>query len=782
MYLAILIPAVRFGDSIGRALFVAAIVVSIYALIRYRRALATRTRRVRVSLLILRGASLTFLALVLGNVQVDRSVVASARALVVQLSGAESDANAKNGTAGSMAVARAKLVDALNARRIAVTNAEDTDSQPAKNVTPIVAVLVSDGAVAADDAERAIVGARAASGGAPVFALATWANNESPLVALDRVAVSQGAIRGVPLLISCTLHGRGLVGRESLVTISDGSQVRASARLLWKEADQREMVAMQVVPKAAGWTSFVARVEAANGERPETLTREFAVFAEERRSRVLFFEGEPTWEAKFIRRALDESGLFDVDYFAQVSRAATAGVSEEQGTVPNEPDTGGESTSRNSDKGTSPEARLRALLNDVERLNAYDCIIVGATPNAMISKADAGRLQTWVERRGGGLIVLGGNSFSGSVVSSNGSLNAMLPANIDQKGFASQSQVQAKGMPVESERSRNLNDLTPTEAGAGGALRGYLDSREGNRSTNPVLTGQGLRLGEVRAGAVVLAVSGRPNESGTGDSGSALVAATRYGAGRVLLFAPSDSWRMRTNASEGQETSGAFDALWQGLVLWTSANARVPIELVLSNDSPGFGAIVSAEFHARNNAFNPIRIAKMNARVQNVKDESSAQQQPTLENGSSLEATTASNALSPDVYFTPSESDPNIWRAQFTAPARGKYLLMVEYEADGHQGQIEKRFAVFAPPAYEAGAAGDTLRRAARERGGDLYLVDDVDKLAENIASLSATTRRERSIVELRKWWPLALIIPLLLSGEWLLLKMSERRVDESES
>ena len=83
---------------------------------------------------------------------------------------------------------------------------------------------------------------------------------------------------------------------------------------------------LEVVPKIAGWTDYVARIEPAGGEDAALLTRSLTLYTEERRMRVLFFEGEPTWEAKFIRRALEQSGLFELDYFAQVSRAATLGA------------------------------------------------------------------------------------------------------------------------------------------------------------------------------------------------------------------------------------------------------------------------------------------------------------------------------------------------------------------------------------------------------------------------------------------------------------------------
>jgi hypothetical protein len=523
-------------------------------------------------------------------------------------------------------------------------------------------------------------------------------------------------------------------------------------------------VTVSLVPKVAGWINYSAKVEAAGNEDESLRMRAFSVYAEERRMKVLFFESEPTWEAKFIRRALEQSGLFDVDYSAQVSRAATVGLSQDAA-AESEPDGDAQppktaGAKKQGGTNSSPEAKLRATLRSAAELNAYDCVIVGATENTLLTLAETTRLREWVERRGGGLVVLGGNSFNGSIVAPGGKLYTLLPAETSAQTLASENQEVSRGRPLEVEKTSANVSLTPTEAGAGGALGGYLGASE--ETAAATLTGQGLRLAALRPGATALAVAGRAGTNGTSEAGAVLIAGMRYGAGRTLLFAPADSWRIRTSASGDEDsTQGAFNALWQGLVLWTAAGTTSRAEIVLSDDAPAAGSLLTAEIHVRDAAYVPLKIERLSARLQ-----------PLTEDAGEGTTNAAAAAAQPrEISFVPDSSDKSVWRARFSLRARGRFVLEAEYAAGGESGSLEKRFAVVAAPRLETGAALDTLRRVSRESGGELIEADPV-ALAERLAAIPSNTESVSRTWELRDWWPLAFLVPLLLSVEWFLRRL----------
>ena len=740
-----------FLSQTGRALLVAALLISAYALLSYWRSLKESPNRVRFSLVLLRAATLLLMSCVLAGLEVEHETGARARVLLsyrrVKSSGAENG----NQIAGSEERVEARAVAALKSKGLEVSAEEDESDEATDGDEGFVAAaLLTDGAVRAEDARRKVEDLGARVGGAPVYVIADLDKVEGASVALEGVTVLGRASLGVPLMVRCAVHARRLKGHESLVTISDDAKVQNSARIQWTGDDERQSVTLSIVPKTAGWIDYSAKVEAAVGVDSSRLVRPFSLYAEERKLRVLFFESEPTWEAKFIRRALEESGLFDVDYFAQVSRAATAGISEEA----KEPDEGAARKEKKSAAaaGSSPEAKLHATLQSAARLNVYDCVIVGATENSLLSATEASRLRNWVERRGGGLVILGGNGFSGSIASPGGKLYQLLPAEASAPQSQSQAGMISQGHPLEAEKTQGKFALTPTQAGAAGALEGFLDAGEDEGAKDVALTGQGLHFGALRTGASVLAVEGAPSASGTSEAGAPLIAAMRYGAGRTLLFAPADSWRIRTGASEKEDSAGgAFKALWQGILLWTSEGARPPVEITLSDESPEEAETVTAEIRARDASYSPLKIEKLSASLQPLtesKGEASAEQ-------------------AEDIAFAPDSSDPSIWRARFPLHASGRFALEIDYVAGGKKGSVEKYFTTLSALTRESGAAFDTLRRVARATGGDLVASAEINDLAQRLATTSSGKETVRRTWQLRTWPPLAFIIPLLLSIEW---------------
>jgi hypothetical protein len=767
LILLILLPRLHVHASqLGRALLVASLLLSAYALVSYWRNLSVRSRQVRYLLVSLRALALLMVACALAGLSVDYESLSRARVLVRSTPRAEERASGETiGVGfGQQRSTRQEVIAALRRKGFEVVDPTD-DAELSRSDGFVAAVLLTDGAVSAEEAERAVLAANAATGDAPVFVMAEPSPpGENGNVALENVAVLGRAVRGVPVAVRCRVHARGMRGRESLLIVSDDAKAQASISIKWTQDDERQSVTVSLVPKVAGWIDYSAKIEAAGNEDESLRGRAFSVYAEERRLKVLFFESEPTWEAKFIRRALEQSGLFEVDYSAQVSRAATVGLSQEAAEE-SEPDGDAEppktaGAKKQGGTNSSPEAKLRATLQSAAALNAYDCVIVGATENTLLTSTETLRLREWVERRGGGLIVLGGNSFSGSIVAPGGKLYTLLPAETNAQTLASANQEVSRGRPLEAEKTSRDVSLTPTEAGAGGALLGYLGASEETEG-KATLTGQGLRLSRLRSGATALAVAGRAGANGTSDAGAVLIAGMRYGSGRTLLFAPADSWRIRTSASGNEDSAqGAFNALWQGLVLWTAAGATSRAEIVLSDDAPAADSMLTAEIHVRDAAYAPLKIEHLSARLQ-----------PLTEDAGEGTTTGTAAAQPREISFVPDSSDKSVWRARFPLSARGRFVLEAEYTAGTESGSLEKRFAVVAAPRLETDAALDTLRRVSRESGGGLIEADP-EALIERLAAIPSGTESVGRTWELRDWWPLAFLVPLLLSVEWFLRRL----------
>jgi hypothetical protein len=701
----------------------------------YWRRLAAVPVKPRIAAVSLRTVTLLFLTLLVADFAIEYQTVNPLRVLVTSIANLSKERSAVEDPA------RIETIACLKHKDIVAIPKDPAGDERAK---PAAAILVTDGGVDSTTAQTSIDELNARSG--PVYVVTDLATNAAPSVSVRDAQLVGPAFRGVPQIVTAVVHARGMAGRETLVTVADSAQVRSSAKIAWSADDETRSVELEVVPKAAGWQDYIVSAEpVATGQSVDT--RSLSAFVEERQWLVLIFEGEPTSETSFIRRSLEQAGFFSVDYFAQVSRDAATG-----NRIPAEtPDA---ITTAGSSTAGAPAARLHAIIGDAARLAQYDLVIAGPTPNGMLSAAEAERLRQWVDRRGGGLIILGGNNFSGSVVGANGRLASLLPAAIDAGSLVSPGAAPSLGRPVEADDYSTFA-LVPTATGAESALRGFVKARDSSTDRRDVL-GLGLRLGAPRLRGVVLAVSGDA-KAAISDQGRPQIAAAQFGLGRVLLFAPADSFKLKVSEAERPAGEiGPFDALWRGLTLWTSAGATPAAELALSNESPSTGEEVTVETRFRDAQFQAAQIASLAASWRSLPAGAEA-------------------PLGPErvLELLPDREQAGVWSAKFVAPAPGRYIFQATVKlATGSQQTLEKRFTVTPANAIEAGAARDTLERLARETGGGLYALNQLDQLA---AQLSATPRVPPTISQrwrLRDFWPLALLLPLLLSAEWLIHRL----------
>ena len=276
----------------------------------------------------------------------------------------------------------------------------------------------------------------------------------SPNVAVHAVSASatHSAAEGVARV---QLRGDGLQGRETRVRLLDGGAVVGETTHTWTDSAEAE-VRIPWWPFAPGTRTLRAEASSGNDEEQTTLDNQGQAVVEvgDARWAVIVHERRPSWGATFVRRALSEDPRMTVtartDVAPQVSALAAAAADS---------------------------------LDDAQ-LDRARVVIVGS-PDALTA-ADVQRLEHFVRRRGGSLVLVPDRPFSGPATS-------LLP-----------------------QRWRERLTETPEAAG-------------------PLKASEWLLAEEVSPFDEVIAAS---------PAGPAIVL-TPVGAGRVMVVGAMDAWRQR---------------------------------------------------------------------------------------------------------------------------------------------------------------------------------------------------------------------------------------------
>ena len=132
------------------------------------------------------------------------------------------------------------------------------------------------------------------------------------------------------------------------------------------------------------------------------------VEVQDRTAKVLYIEGEPRWEFKFIRRAMEQDRNLRLVSLLRTSQNKfyRQGIEEEEELVEGFPDR--------------------------EELFQYDGLVLGSIGVAFFSAEQQEDIYAFVSQRGGGLLFLGGRYALGDGGYQSSSLADLLPVRLDQ--------------------------------------------------------------------------------------------------------------------------------------------------------------------------------------------------------------------------------------------------------------------------------------------------------------------------------------------------------------
>lgn len=361
------------------------------------------------------------------------------------------------------------------------------------------------------------------------------------------------------LLLTATLRQSGFRDRTAPLTVRDGSRVlaRKEVRLPADGDTWRETIALNA--GAAGVKTLDIGIQPLEGETNTRNNRvERLVDVRGRKPRILYFEGEPRWEMKFIRRAVEEDAQLDLVSIVRTTenRFYRQGI-------------------------RSPQELERGFPSTVEELFAFQALVIGNVEAGYFTPVQQNLIREFASRRGGGVLFLGGRAALGDGGWQRSPVAEMLPVTLpDRKGTF----------------HREPATVELTRAGAESLLLRIEEDPEKNAARWKALPYMASyqETGAPKPGATVLA------EAIPGVRlRHPLLITQNYGRGRVAVLATGGTWRWQM-AQDARDQS--HETFWQQLLRWLAGSVEERVTLlttrqIFSGEEP---AVIRAEVRDRN--------------------------------------------------------------------------------------------------------------------------------------------------------------------------------------
>ncbi|MGB6942401.1 MAG: vWA domain-containing protein [Bryobacteraceae bacterium] len=533
-------------------------------------------------------------------------------------------------------------------------------------------------------------------------------------VELDDAEIAPRALADSRLAAKITFHQRGYAGSKINLTVRDvstgQSKMLASRTIsLGPDGNLQTEILMFDIGGAGAKTLQIAALPLPGEENTanNTLTRVVNVGADARR--ILYIEGEPRWEFKFIREAEEEDRMVQI-----VSMVRT-------------------SENKIYRQGISGPAELASgFPSRVEDLFGYQGLIIGSVEAGYFTPAQQELIHQFVDRRGGGLLLLGGQFSLADGGWNASNLTDLLPTTLPtQAGTFHREADPRNGM------THTFAELAP--GGVDSIITRLVDDPAANAAKwkkLPYLMDY-EDPGTPKPGASVLANMITP-EGRT----LPLLITENFGRGRTAIMATGGSWRWQMSSPLGDTAHHLF---WQQLLRWLVSDtpghvkASVPAQMLLDNGA------VTITADVRDQQYNPAPDAKVEAHI------------------------LGPSGVSALVEMSPVPDNPGQFQAAWSAPKTGAYLT--EVTAQRNATELGRDVLTFqrmdgVAENFHTEQNRDLLERLATQTGGQYWKPADLGKLASSIPfSEAGVTMRET-----KDLWDLPLVFLVLLAlrfSEW---------------
>jgi hypothetical protein len=522
-------------------------------------------------------------------------------------------------------------------------------------------------------------------------------------IELNDVRVTSRAMAGSRIPATVTFHQRGYAGSKAILAIRDGDKTLDSREVTLGADGATQVETVFFSPGDAGVKSLhfslgpLANEENVNNN---AVSRLLGVTDDKRR--ILYVEGEPRWEYKFIRRAEDDDKIVQVASMLRTTenKIYRQGIND-------------------------PTELANGFPVRPEDLFGYQGIILGSVEAGYFTPLQQELLREFVDRRGGGLLFLGGRFALGDGGWSGSSLVDLLPTYLPS--------------------SRNTFHRDPatvelTAAGSDSPITRLMDDPAKNIDRWKKLTYlmDYQDAGTAKPGAAVLI------QMNAGARKLPLLVTQNYGRGRTAVMATSGTWRWQMSQPLGDPV---HDLFWQQLLRWLVLDSPGQVVVTAANHTLMDDGHIELSANVRDKEYRPAPDAKVTAHL------------------------IGPNGISVMLDMTPAADNPGVFHAAWTADKPGSYLAEVTAE----KGSQELGSDTFPFERIDGVAENfhtvqnrELLEKLATETGGRYWKPGELSRLPNEISYSDAGI----SVRDIKELWNMPVVflwLLLLMAAEWLL-------------
>ena len=543
----------------------------------------------------------------------------------------------------------------------------------------------------------------------PVYTVGLGDEALSPDVQVSRVEIQRTVLVGTSLVVDVIVSHRGYSGRTVPLIVEDGGQVIASEDVTLGGDGEPVVARVRLEVTQSGPQLLRFRVPVQNGEPVEQNNlREVLLDVVDESEKILYFEGEPRWEVKFVRRAVAEDENLQVVVLQRTAASKFLRLDVDD-----------------ADELAAGFPKTR------EELFRYRGLILGSVEASFFTHDQLNMIADFVSQRGGGLLLLGGrNSFAQGGYEGTPVAEA-LPVFLDDE-------LNTGGGPyfeellVSPTRTGLTHPATQLGEDDSEGIRELWESLPAVTTLNPI--------SRLKPGATGLLTGGSDQDR----SRQVVLAYHRYGRGKVIVLPIQDTWIWQMHADVTLEDQ-THETFWRQLLRWLIDGVPDPVAAQSESEVVEPGQVVNLSVEVGDSAYLEV-------------------------NDGSVVATVLSPAGdSVTIPLDWAVDEDGRYDGTFTTAEAGLYEVSVRASRGADTLGTAVTFVNAAPSTaeyFDASMRGTTLRHVAEETGGRFYTPETVADLPEDISLTGAGV----TLTEERDLWDMPILLLFLLGlmgAEW---------------